>query len=96
MPRETRIKLIVGLSFTILGLLVAYVVTPVVAHYLVDKASAGGFKQIDNWAARAAEFEQIVWVTFALKAGGLGVAISAALFSFAVFAIWLVGPPEKK
>jgi hypothetical protein len=97
MPRSSRIKLITGLVFTIVGLLVAYVVTPAVAYFLIGGASRGGVNFASgDFVAGMADVQYAARVTSVLAIVGVGIALSSALYSFVVFALWFVGPPEKK
>jgi hypothetical protein len=85
------------LVFSILGLLVTYVVTPAIAYFLIGGASPGGvnFASGDPLAGMA-DVQYAVRVTSVLAIVGLGIAMLSALYSFVVFALWFVGPPEKK
>ena len=80
----------------IFGLLLAYVVAPVVAYFLIDSAAVHDFNAVEQFSARAAEVRQIAQITSAITIMGLGEALVSALYSFGVFVIWFIGPPEKK
>jgi hypothetical protein len=73
----------VGLSITILGLLTAFVVSPVLAFLMLTGMTPGDdpLRGMDLLAS-------LQWVTVRLPLWSLGVAILSALYSFVVFAAW--------
>jgi hypothetical protein len=82
MPRRTRIALVTGLSFMILGLLARNVVLPVVIE-LQDL--------LRPWVSAI-----MPSVVPGLYYGGLLVAVASFLYSCIVLAAWFVGPPERE
>jgi hypothetical protein len=100
MPRRLRIKLITGLSCAIFGLLVAHVITPTVAYFaaprvILDGGSlfgdSGDTTQLTRQMAGIQHLNQVITV---MTIFGFGVTVVSVLYSFVIFAIWFVGPPE--
>jgi len=96
MPRASRIKLITGLSISIFGLLLAFVVAPIFAFAFMHTIPQGRIGQVEEYAAFAENLRHLYQVYSVLTIGGLGLATLFAIYSFVVFAIWFIGPPEKK
>lgn len=97
MPRRLRIRLITGLSCAIFGLLLAYVVSPIVIYFAAPTPIFDGRSLLGN-PVDVTQFtsgmQQLNRFATVMTILGFGVTVVSALYSFVIFAIWFVGPPE--
>ncbi|MGA2066739.1 MAG: hypothetical protein ABSG86_17310 [Thermoguttaceae bacterium] len=84
MPRGSRIRLVIGLSLALGGLLVAYAAGPVVAHLSFFHPGDLG------WGFQAA---MVLWY---LVPAAFAVGTASAIYAFVVFAVWFIGPQEER
>ena len=94
MPRHTRIQLVTGLAFLLVGVLIP-IIGSIVLTIMVQN---GAFAHADDVGGIPAEFaaiQRVGAISQNLYLVGMGLAGGAFLYTLIVLAAWFIGPADK-